>query len=273
MKHRRKKMLDGTPRGAGLARAAWWCVAATAAAGVLGGCRGDREEKPPRQFFPDLDDQYKWRPQGRSEFFSDGRMMRRPVAGTVGFGRVGFARRVLEEEPEWASRWLEERRDLLKEGEAAYRGFTRDEKGQVTYTAKIPIAVDAALLDLGQKKYGIYCSACHGYAGDGQGMIGRQWSYGLPTFHDPKYKAPDPNDAAGQLYKDGYIFYTARNGKLNPQGQQLMPGYGHALTEREGWAVVAYIRALQASREGAMGDLPAPMQDEIRRRTPAGGNP
>ena len=47
---------------------------------ALGGCRGGRDDNTPRQFFPDLDDQMKWKPQGESDFFADGRMMRKPVS-------------------------------------------------------------------------------------------------------------------------------------------------------------------------------------------------
>ena len=40
------------------------------AGGLLSGCRGDRSDKPPRQFFPDLDDSPKFKPQTKSEFFA-----------------------------------------------------------------------------------------------------------------------------------------------------------------------------------------------------------
>ena len=92
-------------------------VGRTLGAGALAGaalvalpaCRGDRSDKPPRQFFPDLDDQLKWRPQGESPFYADGRMMRPAVRGTVAFGRVSFVNA-----PEWG-RWADaERSDLLR---------------------------------------------------------------------------------------------------------------------------------------------------------------
>src|SRR3954470_16726593 len=75
----------------------------------LAGCRGDREEKPPRQFFPDMDDQPKWKPQSQSEFFVDGRTMRKPVAGTVPFGRNDFVT-----DAPWSKDFMDQRSDLLK---------------------------------------------------------------------------------------------------------------------------------------------------------------
>src|SRR4051794_16105759 len=54
---------------------------------ALPACRGERTEKPPHQFFQGMEDQPKWRPQSKSEFFADGRTMRPVVPGTVPFGR------------------------------------------------------------------------------------------------------------------------------------------------------------------------------------------
>ena len=38
-------------------------------AGMVG-CRGERTDKPPRQLFPDMDDQEHFRPQAETEFFA-----------------------------------------------------------------------------------------------------------------------------------------------------------------------------------------------------------
>ncbi|MBS0196366.1 MAG: cytochrome c [Planctomycetes bacterium] len=218
-----------------------------AAAAGLTGCRGDREDAPPRQFFPDLDDQLKWKPQTKSDFFADGRTMRQPVAGTVAFGTVGF-----NPTQDWAGGFASERELLLKDDKAFYEGIGADGK----YLDKIPVPVTLEMVKLGQQKFNIYCSACHGYLGDGLGQTGIQWSYPLPNFHDVKYKKPDPKDPTIQIYKDGYIFHTARVGVIDAAGVQKMPGYAHALNEAEAWAVVAYFRALQASHEGTIQDVP-----------------
>jgi mono/diheme cytochrome c family protein len=222
-------------------------LAACAAGSLVGaiGCQGDREDKPPRQFFPDLDDQPKWKPQEKSEFFADGRTMRQPVAGTVPFGRDEFVVTDLAANP-WAREFMEQREDLLKEDLAIYQGLNEDGK---TYVEKIPVPVTMDLLKTGQKKFNIYCSVCHGYMGDGQGTVGQLFTVRPANFHDPKYMIPDPK-SPDPLTRDGYVFHVAR------QGVRSMPGYAHALTEREAWAVVAYVRALQASQEGTLQDVP-----------------
>ena len=135
----------------------------------------------------------------------------------------------------------------------------------------IPIAVDRELLELGRKKFEIYCAACHGYTGDGKGMVGRQWSYNLPDWHDPKYK-----DRSLQTGKDGYIFHTARNGVVDAaSGTMKMPPYAHALSTHETWGVVAYFRALQKTREGVAADLGAAERAELdsKRATPSSTTP
>ena len=75
-------------------------------------------------------------------------------------------------------------------------------------------------------------------------MVGRRWSIPIPTFHDPLYL---PGGDRGQ---DGYLYTVAR------KGINTMPAYGHALGSRDTWAVVAYIRALQASHLGTPEDVP-----------------
>src|SRR5262245_2019454 len=117
------------------------------------GCQGDREDKPPRQFFPDLDDQQKWKPQEQSGFYADGRTMRRPVAGTVAFGRDPLV--VDPAKDPWGAHFMEERGDLLREDKALYEGLAEDGK---TYLDKIPIPVTMELVKRGQNRFSIYCS-------------------------------------------------------------------------------------------------------------------
>ncbi len=238
---------------AGTALASLSLACGLAATLGLTGCRGDRAEDPPRQFFPDMDDQQKWRPQTQTQFYADGRAMRQPAANTVAFARVAPSRQTLESKPEWASAILGERTDLLQADDAVYTG--KDASGQ--YLEKIPVAVDRAMLERGQNRFNIYCAACHGMAGDGKGMVGRQWSYPLPNFHDDKYVVRSEDPAIPQ-WRDGYIFHTARNGVWSPDGtQNKMPGYAHALDAHDAWAVVAYIRVLQESERGTKDDVPA----------------
>ena len=114
---------------------------------VLTGCQGSLSEKPPLHFNQNMDFQEKFQAQESNSFFADGRAMREPVRGTVARG-------------------------FLKDDVAFWTG--RNENGSFTEN---PLTVDLALLERGKDQYEIFCSVCHGIAGDGQGYHhdGRVW--------------------------------------------------------------------------------------------------
>ncbi len=245
-------------------------VAASAATLVgLSGCRGDRHDETPRQFFQDMKDSPKWKPQTQTQFYADGRSMRPAVKGTVAFGRTSFAPEQMAPSStttagvaidNWASKWEAKQADLLRDDDRIYAGKGADG----AYLTTIPVKVDGELLARGEKWYNITCATCHGYNGDGQGMVGKQWSYALPNFHDAKYF-----DAKADQGKDGYLFHTAMVGVWDTAGNQKMPGYAHALSPMDAWGVVAYIRVLQESRKGNINDVPPGQRDDLMRVKPA----
>lgn len=242
---------------------------AVSLAGVSGlaGCRGERTDAPPRQFFPDMDDSPRFRPQGETEFFADGRTQRKPVAGTVAYAR--WDGDVTSEEflnSDWSKPILEERARLIKEDRELYFGSLGGDAATADFwLGDIPVDIDRQTILDGEEKFNIYCAACHGYEGDGNGMVGRRWSYPVPNLHDDKYQiAAGEGDAAERTGRDGYLFHVIRNGIPNDTqpGYYKMPPYSHALDENEAWAVVAYVRTLQASRKGNINDVP----EQDRRR-------
>ena len=60
---------------------------------------------------------------------------------------------------------------------------------------------------------------------------------------------------------DGEVFYVISNGR------NQMGAYGANITVEDRWAIVAYLRALQLSRNAPVGQLPA----ELREKLMAGG--
>jgi mono/diheme cytochrome c family protein len=93
---------------------------------------------------------------------------------------------------------------------------------------------DADLV-LGEKMYSIYCSHCHG-DGTTLGAVAygpqNKTPHGLPAVH--LFGTP-PKMAS--LRSDGYIYLTIRNGGA------IMPRHGYAMSDREMWAVVSYLRS------------------------------
>lgn len=121
-------------------------------------------------------------------------------------------------------------RGLRKADAAYYEGV--DDNGE--WVAEMPVELTRSILYRGQDRYDVFCTPCHGITGDGQGIImtGQYGYVPAPTFHQARLReAPD-----GEIYSAIY------NGVRN------MPSYAHQVPVEDRWAIVAYVRALQASQ-------------------------
>lgn len=95
-----------------------------------------------------------------------------------------------------------------------------------------PPRITQALLRRGRTEYGIYCTPCHGAAGDGDGMVAQRGFPHPPSYYEPRLlQAPDRH------------FY-----EVIGEGYGVMYPYGDRVAAPDRWAIVAYIRALQLSR-------------------------
>jgi len=115
-----------------------------------------------------------------------------------------------------------------------------------------PLPITPELLQRGQERYGIYCTPCHGIQGDGQGMVAMRGMKHPPSYHQERLRQ-SPN---------GYFFDVITN------GFGAMYGYSAQIAPRDRWAIVAYVRALQVSRNASVAELPA----ELREKLMAGGS-
>ena len=120
-----------------------------------------------------------------------------------------------------------------------------------------PLHVDLALLDRGEERYKIFCSPCHGLQGDGNGMIAMRGMKRPPSYHQDRLRQA-PN---------GYFYDNITNGF----GQML--GYSAQIPPRDRWAIIAYIRALQLSRNAKVSDLPAELRNRLLSSGVAGDIP
>lgn len=120
-----------------------------------------------------------------------------------------------------------------------------------TPVARIPVPVTPELIETGRKRFDVFCAACHGVLGDGQGPVARNMSI-----------RPPPSLLGSTQRPDGF-FYTAIT-----DGYGYMPSYRPWLGDEERWAVVAYVRALQLSQatriEQAPPDVRARLEKESR---------
>jgi mono/diheme cytochrome c family protein len=93
---------------------------------------------------------------------------------------------------------------------------------------KNPIPPTAKSIENGERLFRIYCSVCHGADGRGMGLVASKF---VP-----------PPDITSEFFKkrtDGFLSETIR------RGGPLMPGQGEALSPKERWDIVNYLRSLQ----------------------------
>jgi mono/diheme cytochrome c family protein len=197
----------------------------------LFGFRGQTFTKPPIDVFPEwgfpgMKYQPKYKPQGESKFFADGRADRPLPPGVVAssYGPAG---------------------QLLRDDDHLYRGKTATGGWAVGFPKTLD--VDRTFLQRGKERFTIYCQPCHGALGDGQGITKAYGMGATPTYHDDRLRK----------MAEGEIFNTITNGKNN------MLSYADKLTPEDRWAVIAYVRALQRAQQGTAADVPAEHKTEL----------
>ena len=110
-----------------------------------------------------------------------------------------------------------------------------------------PMPVHEALLERGEERYKIFCTPCHGLQGDGNGMVAMRGMKHPPSYHlDRLRQAPN-----------GYFYDVITNGF----GQMF--NYSAQIPPRDRWAIIAYVRALQLSRNARIAELPADVRDKL----------
>lgn len=108
----------------------------------------------------------------------------------------------------------------------------------------------------------MFCAPCHGLSGYGNGPVAiraeelEQGTWTPPASFHTELVRERPA---------GHIFNTISNGIRN------MPAYGPQIPVEDRWAIVAYVRALQRSRDAKISDLPDGVRSDLMLRETAGG--
>jgi hypothetical protein len=110
-----------------------------------------------------------------------------------------------------------------------------------------PLPLTPELLNRGQQRYNIFCTPCHGLQGDGNGMVAMRGMKHPPTYHQDRLRQV-PN---------GYIFEVITNGFGG------MLGYSAQIPPADRWAIIAYVRALQLSRNAPVSELPPALVEKL----------
>ena len=208
-----------------------YIFAIVAAVSILG-FRGSNSTKPPLEVFPDMDRQARYKPQAENEFFADGRNDRPIPAGTVARGNYFNQVEVFSGD--------------FEDTRLGDTVFNVGKNADGSFAKKLPLEVTYQLIEQGQEKYEIFCSACHGSAGDGNGVT-KPYGVLATSYHDDRLR----NEA------DGYLFDVITNGK------GLMLPLNDRITPEERWAIVLYVRALQLSQNAKAEELTAAQRTEL----------
>ncbi len=222
------------------------CLLLSAVCLLTFGCRRDMQDQP------------KMKPYRSSTSFGDGLSWRPPVEGTV-------ARGFLKTDTEFFTG-----KKAGKTGASAAAVPTRTPagpqptnsvaaaapQGAAAYPDDIeifPIPVTTEIVRRGKERYEIFCSACHGLTGKGDGMIVRRGFRRAASFNDDRLRQAPV----------GHFFDAITN------GWGAMPSYAPQIPAQDRWAIIAYIRALQLSQQNQQGQAPAAQPSATS--TPADG--
>ncbi|XAM01343.1 cytochrome c [Phycisphaeraceae bacterium D3-23] len=207
--------------------------------------RNKMTEEPRYHIFQDMDASIAVKAQEASEVFADGRGARPYAPGTVAWGR-----HATQADP-----------GMLRDDDLAYRGYTIDaETGEVVqvntdagpapqYLAGFPeiVRVNTRFLERGQQQYNTFCMPCHGRDGLGEGAVSERATHLVEQKENPSgtvWTAPanlTDHKFTQDLYPNGQMFNTITHGANN------MAAYGPQIDVADRWAIVAYVRAIQAS--------------------------
>jgi mono/diheme cytochrome c family protein len=192
-----------------------------------------RGSDAPLEYYLDMKAQPRHRGQAQNNFFADGRSMRMPVAGTVAFGGNDYL--TSSGSPRLSP-------ELLQADDGLYRG-----KSNGKWLTRLPVELDAALLDRGENRFNIHCAVCHGRTGAGNGITTLHGFVGVANLLQERARAMPA----------GEIFHTITNGK------GLMAGYGRQVSPADRWAIVAWVRVLQRAQNARIEDVPEPYRSEL----------
>lgn len=181
---------------------------------VIIGCEGTTDIERLRQ---EMYNQSRFEPLEKNTFFADNRSSRPWITGTVARGH-------------------------LRTDAHLYTGMV---DGNPAETFPFPITRD--VLIRGQERYNIYCSPCHGYEGDGRGMVVRRGMKQPPSYHIERLQNETP----------GYFFDVMTN------GFGAMYSYASRVKPRDRWAIIAYIQALQLSQNATLDDVPTDVRQRL----------
>jgi mono/diheme cytochrome c family protein len=209
---------------------------------VMTGCRRDMQDQP------------KMKPFRSTTFFADGLSSRQPIEGTV-------ARGYLRSDTEYFTG----KKAKAPGATASATPATQQTSGASSPGAQtnnfpddvdtFPFPITKDIVERGHERYNVFCTACHGWTGNGDGMVVRRGFRRAASFNDDRLRQAPV----------GHFFDAMTN------GWGAMPSYAAQIPVQDRWAIIAYIRALQTSQENIAAASASPSPSASPTPTPAAG--
>jgi mono/diheme cytochrome c family protein len=123
----------------------------------------------------------------------------------------------------------------------------RGELAELAALAERP-PISRALLERGRERFEIFCSPCHGRAGDGRGIVVQRGFPQPPSYHIERLRNAPPSHFV-DVITDGW---------------GIMYSYAARVPPRDRWAIAAYIEALQLSQHAVVAELPEGQREKLK---------
>jgi mono/diheme cytochrome c family protein len=204
-------------------------AAATIPFSLAAYARESKSENTRIHIIPDMDFQQKFKAQRANPLFADQRAGRPQVEGTVAVGE-------------------------LADDDHFHRGKVG---GAWARTFPAQVEVTETTMERGEERFGIYCTPCHGQAGEGQdtGMVSKR----ALALNEGTWVPPTNLTEERLRYMPvGELFNTVSNGIRN------MPAYGRQIEVADRWAIILYVRALQRARAATVRDVPEEARSTLK---------
>ncbi|HEV8431020.1 MAG TPA: cytochrome c [Pyrinomonadaceae bacterium] len=189
---------------------------------VITGCRRDMQDQP------------KMKAYRGTTFFGDGLSSRQPIEGTIARGFLRTDTEYFTGKKSKASGTASAAATPVQQQTAGTQAGSQAN----TFPDDVdtfPFPVTKEIVERGRQRYDIFCSACHGLTGNGDGMIVRRGFRRAASFNDDRLRQAPV----------GHFFDAMTN------GWGAMPSYASQIPVQDRWAIITYIRALQLSQQNS----------------------
>ncbi len=135
------------------------------------------------------------------------------------------------------------------------RGEAREDS--LLYTGRVngalgtvfPFPVTLDVLKRGRGRFDIYCTPCHDRTGGGDGMVVQRGFQRPPSFHIERLRQAPIGHFVDVM----------------TSGFGVMQDYAAQVSPDDRWAIAAYIRALQRSRQATLAEVPPDKREMLEK--------